>query len=125
MTRSAVRIPGDGSARRSARSRLPLILLCLLSLTVQAYLTQTHFHPAPERPVAGQQAPGGGKQPVGDAGHCFLCHQAAAAGAYLTAAPVLHVMPRAVLAFVPVIAETPFALRALSHGWRGRGPPRF
>jgi hypothetical protein len=125
MTRFASQDSGNGGARRSALLRLPLVLLCLLSLTVQGYLIQTHFHPAAERLVAGSHDTGGEKQPPADAAHCFICHQAAAAGAYLLAVPSLHVAPRLVLVFVPLIAQPSFTVRAVSHRWHGRGPPRF
>ena len=58
------RARNDGGAARHRLLRVTLVLLCLLSLTFQGYLTQTHFHAPHERHVVGQDDPSNSKRPA-------------------------------------------------------------
>ena len=99
-----------------SRTRLWLILLALLTFTVQTYVTQTHIHNV----AAGKQVPG----KLDDQASCAVCQAALHGGHYLT--PQASGFTPLMLSSIGISLATRVAIfvQSASHGWTSRGPPR-
>ena len=105
-----------------------LALLLLACLLVQGTLVQSHLHftgRADLRFASGEQVSQLSKPVTGDAAtDCWLCHEAAMAGAYLL--PNATIVPSApawtLWLFQASIAE--FSLPSPPLGWLSRAPPQ-
>jgi hypothetical protein len=105
-----------------------LVSALLLALVVQGFATQTHLHWqnafldrfAP----AANHLPGQDKYPLNeDPANCPICEQIADAGEYVVPAwlsPFLLVLAISTIEFVNIALP---GFDAISHSWRGRGPP--
>ena len=103
-----------------------LIASILLALAVQGYATQTHLHGLFPDSVASQvsHAPGHNKVPLNDdPASCPICQQIVHASQFV--APAWLTPFLLVLAFSTIeIADIALPrFNAVSHSWRGRGPP--
>jgi hypothetical protein len=108
-----------------------LVLFTLFAFTAQAYLVQTHIHlPTTDRAVVdlldGPPTPANhGKAPAkDDSANCPLCQQSAMAGQFLTPAAAAVLLPSLGYSVIIVAAPASTLFAAVTHIWRGRGPPR-
>jgi hypothetical protein len=108
-----------------------LVLLTLFAFTAQSYLVQTHIHlPTTDRAIVdlldGPVTPADhNKAPAkDDPANCPLCQQSAMAGQFLTPAAAAILLPS--LSYSVIVVATPAStlFAAVTHIWRGRGPPR-
>jgi hypothetical protein len=122
------------------RSRILVILLAFVALTIQTLFIQSHIHIA--------QAPGKvqsvslitlvagtadthsagaprDKYPVNeDPSNCPLCQAFGHSGQFLASTAVLVSLPYSITVSFIVFSETVPALFAVSHSWQGRAPPQ-
>ncbi len=101
------------------------VLMALL-LMVQGYGVQTHIHQqaAGQAKIALGGSQGHDKYPAGDDLNCPLCQQLSHAGQFIA--------PNWALSFLRVLSVSTADMAsavlphydAVSHSWRGRGPPR-
>jgi len=115
------------SAHRPSARRLLLVAMMLLAFLFQGYATQTHIHKQDGHSGAVTLNTGKAdhaKYPANnDPLNCPLCQQINHAGQYTVPA---WLMPFLILDTVSVIeiATLPMPhFDAVSHSWRGRGPP--
>jgi hypothetical protein len=108
-----------------------LVLFTLFAFTAQAYLVQTHIHlPTTDRTVVdlldGPISPADhGKAPAkDDPSNCPLCQQSAMAGQFLTPAAAAVLLPSLGYSVITVASPVSTLVAAVTHIWRGRGPPR-
>jgi hypothetical protein len=117
---------GRQAGRRSA-GRLVLVGALLLALIVQAFATQTHIHGQFPDTAASQanHAPGHGKLPLNDdPARCPICQEIVHAGQFVAPAwlsPFLLILAISTIEIANVLMPR---FDAVSHSWRGRGPPR-
>jgi hypothetical protein len=109
-------------------ARLRLIVFTALALFLQSYATQTHLHQSSAGASASIYAPaqtGQHHQPAGDdTDNCPLCHSFYS-GQYVAPSLAAWFLP---LLAVSIIDATPGVsphYDAVSHSWRGRGPPHI
>lgn len=115
-----------GLVKRPSAWRWNLVASVLLALFLQGYITQTHFHGlVPDSVVSqGSHAPGHDKYPLNDdPARCPVCQQIVhgsqfVAPAWLT--PFLLVLAISTIEIADVALPH---FNAVSHSWRGRGPP--
>lgn len=152
------RIITNGHAKRSAArntasaanaspkilcSRILVILLAFLALTVQALVVQSHIHipqaaskvqsdslitfagsTADTRAENSTNAPRD-KYPLNqDPSNCPLCQEFGHSGQFLASTSVLFSLPYSVALNFNVVRETISPLFAVSHSWQGRAPPQ-
>lgn len=112
--------------KRESAWRRFLVAFLLLTLVAQGYITQTHLHGVFPDSVASQSnhAPGHDKYPLNDdPARCPVCQQIVhgsqfVAPAWLT--PFLLVLAISTIEIADVALPH---FNAVSHSWRGRGPP--
>lgn len=104
--------------------RLLLVAFMLLAFAVQGYVTQTHIHRQNDSAaILVLKAPGHAKLPLENPVNCPVCQQAGHAGQFVVPA---WLAPFLILDAVSVIEIAAFEVPrfdAVSHNWRGRGPP--
>jgi hypothetical protein len=99
-------------------------MLVAILLALQAFVVQTHIHPAstlsvsaPASAHARPAAPADAQAP------CPLCEELALAGHVLPPVPIALVHAAAVTFLFSPRAATADAPRTISHRWRSRAPP--
>jgi hypothetical protein len=105
-----------------------LVSVLLLALVVQGFATQTHLHWQKVSPdsftAAANHLPGHDKNPLSeDPANCPICEQIIHAGQFVAPAwlnPFLLVLAISTIEIVNITAP---GFDAISHSWRGRGPP--
>ena len=105
-----------------------LVSVLLLALVVQGFATQTHLHWQKISPdsfaAAANHLPGHDKNPLNeDPANCPICEQIIHAGQFVAPAwlsPFLLVLAISTIEIVNVALP---GFDAVSHSWRGRGPP--
>jgi hypothetical protein len=105
-----------------------LVSVLLLALVVQGFVTQTHLHWQKVSPssstAAANHLPGPDKSPRNeDPANCPICEQIIHAGQFVAPAwlnPFLLVLAISTIEIVNITAP---GFDAVSHSWRGRGPP--
>lgn len=104
-----------------------LAALLLLVFAVQNYVVQTHIHFAPAHAasaLAVSQHNPAPANPADDPATCPVCQDLAAAGHYLTPAPLAFGLPGFIAVAAALFAAFPAPATAPAHGWQSRGPPR-
>jgi hypothetical protein len=102
------------------------VAFMLVALMAQGYLTQTHIHGLLSDSVASQEnhAPGHTKIPLNDdPARCPICQQIVHASQFVAPAwltPFLLVLAISTIEIADVALPR---FNAVSHSWRGRGPP--
>lgn len=115
-----------GLAKLGSAWRRLLVAFLLLTLVAQGYVSQTHLHGLFPDTAASQanHAPGNDKYPLNDdPARCPVCQQIVhgsqfVAPAWLT--PFLLVLAISTIEIVDIALPH---FNAVSHSWRGRGPP--
>jgi hypothetical protein len=111
--------------RQSAWRRL-FVAFMLVALMAQGYLTQTHIHGLLSDITVSQQshAPGHTKFPPNDdPARCPVCQQIVHASQFVAPAwltPFLLVLAISTIEIADIAMPR---FNAVSHNWRGRGPP--
>jgi hypothetical protein len=111
---------------RSSAWRRFLVAFILLALVVQGYVAQTHIHGLFPDNVASQAShtPGHSKYPPNDdPARCPICQQIVHGSQFVAPA---WLTPFLLALAISTIEITDVALprfNAVSHSWRGRGPP--
>jgi hypothetical protein len=102
--------------------------LMVLVLLLQSYATQTHIHKAaalaahaalnlPAPPTHDKYPPG--DDPV----NCPICQQMAHAGQFIAPAWLLPLLVMTAVVTIHIVTSIVPHYDAVSHSWRGRGPP--
>jgi hypothetical protein len=119
-------LPARTAAFSPLGTRL-LALFALLAFALQGLAIQTHLHGAPASTahLVQASAPAGGdrRDPL-DPATCALCQELAHAGAALTPAPILTVLPLDWTRTVFIVPVSAAAGLAPHTGWQSRAPPR-
>jgi hypothetical protein len=105
--------------------RLVLLVFVAAALFLQAYVTQTHIHPQTHAVAASAHADHQGKshQPASDdTDNCPLCHSFYS-GQYVTPSLAATFLPILAVSIIDATSGTILPVAAVSHSWRGRGPP--
>jgi hypothetical protein len=116
-----------GLTKRQPAWRQFLLALTVLALVAQGYTTQTHIHGLSPDSVASQasHAPGHDRYPLNDdPARCPVCQQIVHASQFVAPA---WLTPFPLVLAVSTIEIADIALphfNAVSHSWRGRGPPQ-
>ena len=105
-----------------------LVSALLLALVFQGFATQTHLHWQSDFPDSAASTvhhqPGHDRYPLNDdPANCPICEQIIDAGHFVTPAwlnPFLLVLAISTIEFVNIALP---GFDAISHSWRGRGPP--
>jgi hypothetical protein len=115
-------------------NRVLLIAFTVLTLVLQSYATQTHFHKASEfRSVSFlhaqklQDLPHGQKNRLpstSDSDNCPLC-QSLYNGQYVTPSLATYFLPKLAVSIIDATSIVSPHYDAVSHSWRGRGPPQI
>ncbi|HZQ40680.1 MAG TPA: DUF2946 family protein [Rhizomicrobium sp.] len=106
--------------------RFVAALIALFSLTLQAYVVQTHIHVRGVEITALGQA-GHHPTPLGDKDNpddCPICQAFATAGAFVTPAQIILALVLAFVLTAPFIALPATAEPLLARNWQSRAPPR-
>jgi hypothetical protein len=132
---------GGAVALTAPPRRLLLTLFCLLAFSFQSYIAQTHIHVpgttdpgitatvSPKATVSAADVKKQGERKKipnnDDTANCPLCQTVLHAGAFLTPALLVLLLPDtlAVVGLTPVVA--PQHERAPAHAWHSRGPPQL
>jgi hypothetical protein len=113
-------------AERTSAWRRFFVAFMLVALVAQGYVTQTHLHGLLPDSVASQanHAPGHDKYPLNDdPARCPVCQQIVHASQFVAPAwltPFLLVLAISTIEIADVALPR---FNAVSHSWRGRGPP--
>jgi hypothetical protein len=116
----------SGPVERQSAWRRLLVASILLVLVVQGYATQTHLHGLfPDSAIStSDHSPGHTKYPLNDdPARCPVCQQIAHASQFVAPAwltPFLLVLAISTIEIADVALPR---FNAVSHSWRGRGPP--
>jgi len=131
---------GGALALAAPSRRLLLTLFCLLAFSLQSYIAQTHIHTpgttdpgisalvSSHGPVSADVKKQGDHKKIpanDDSANCPLCQAVLHAGAFLTPALLVLLMPDARAAIGPVLVVVPHREGAPSHAWHSRGPPQL
>ena len=115
-----------GLVKRQSAWRRFVVASILLALVLQGYVTQTHLHGLFPESVASQtsQAPGHDKYPLNDdPARCPVCQQIVHGSQFVAPA---WLTPFLLIRAISTVEIADIALphfNAVSHSWRGRGPP--
>ena len=115
-----------GPTERQSAWRRFFVAFMLVALVAQGYLTQTHIHGLLSDSVASQEnhAPGHTKIPLNDdPARCPICQQIVHASQFVAPAwltPFLLVLAISTIEIADIALPR---FNAVSHSWRGRGPP--
>jgi Protein of unknown function (DUF2946) len=113
-------------------NRLLLIAFTILCLVLQVYAAQTHFHTSSE--LRGASVPHAQTMQVSlhgqksrlpstnDTDNCPLC-QSLYNGQYVTPSHALYLLPILAVSIIDATSSVIPHYDAVSHSWRGRGPP--
>jgi len=120
-----------GSPDRRPNHRLLLVAVVLLAFVIQSFAVQTHIHPLPGASVdsALKAAVSGihhekGNSPTDDSpDNCPLC-QMFYGGQYVAPTALVFFLPMAAVSTIEIVLGVLPHYDAVSHSWRGRGPPR-
>jgi hypothetical protein len=140
--RSAARNPGAGAKalQRMPYSRVAVLVLALLALTIQMLAVQSHVH----RPLAAEYvlsdgltghiagAGSGHSSPVQhhkypddqDPSKCPFCQQLGHSGQFVASTVVLISIRCCVSVVFIAFSESARALCAVRHSWQSRAPPQ-
>jgi hypothetical protein len=123
--------------RRSSMARSAVVLLAFLALAIQTLVVQTHVHRAGEQGIISvlatdqtAKADPSGKTPVDkfpaneDPVNCPLCQEFHHSGAFVSPTAAVLALPFYVHLSLIVFNQPVIAVRALSHSWQGRAPPK-
>ena len=126
MNKAILRKTGVG--KRPIAWRPFLVAFMLLALVVQGYATQTHLHRQDGSTVsAALKADGSPKHdnfPVNDdPANCPACQQISHAGQYVAPAWLLPFLVLDAASTIEITTAVLLHYDAVSHSWRGRGPP--
>jgi hypothetical protein len=128
MTRGLRAKAGTAAALRDVAMRA-LVFLTLAAFTMQGFLTQTHIHGLTSSGVASiLDTFEGGKTPSkdptkNDEANCPLCQAFASAGSFVTPAAAAVLLPAFSVSIIDVVVHATSTSSAVTHSWRGRGPP--
>ncbi len=140
--RSAARktAPAASASRETAYSRILLILLAFVALTIQVMVVQSHIHTPPSAAkvqslslitvaagVGDDHSAGAprDKYPVNDdPSNCPLCQQFGHSGQFVASTTVLVSVPYFITVSFIVFCEALPVCLAVSHSWQGRAPPQ-
>jgi hypothetical protein len=140
---AARKTTGANASHETPRSRILLILLALVALTIQTLVIQSHVH-GPQAAsrvqsanlitlgagladTKGDQATGarGDKYPVNDdPSNCPLCQAFGHSGQFVASTAILVSLPYFIAVSFVVFRESVPALFALRHSWQSRAPPQ-
>jgi hypothetical protein len=115
-----------GLVKRQSAWRWCLVASIVLAVVLQGYVTQTHLHGLFSESVASQakHAPGHDKFPLNDdPARCPVCQQIVHGSQFVAPA---WLTPFLLVLAISTIEIADIALphfNAVSHSWRGRGPP--
>ena len=112
--------------RRQSAGRLILVGALLLALVVQGYTNQTHIHGQfPDTfDSHGNHSPGQSKVPLNDDPvRCPICQQIVHAGQFVAPAWLTPFLLVLAISRIEISDTALPRFNAVSHSWRGRGPP--
>jgi hypothetical protein len=116
------------AAARGAFSHA-LVFLTLLAFAFQGFVTQTHINaptigaPAAADPFDGVKAPAKNAPTKNDEANCPLCQAFASSGHFVTPAVAAILSPTFSVSVIQLAPLGASFVHAVSHAWRGRGPP--
>ena len=114
-------------AHRANAWFLAVLLVSLIAVTWQSFVTQTHIHPS--APASGSQsATAQFSRPIPKSGlpiDCPICHDSALAGHYLSSGAPVLLAPIPAILWLFVAAPLVSGRRDRSHAWRSRAPPHY
>jgi hypothetical protein len=109
-------------------SHFLVVAFTALTLFLQSYATQTHFHKSSESSVAANahvvisQSQKGHLPSSNDSDNCPLC-QSLYNGQYVTPNFASYLLPQLAVSIIEAVSPVRPHYDAVSHSWRGRGPP--
>jgi len=101
--------------------RLLLIVCAALALFLQSYAVQTHFH---EQAQTISQTGQHHAPLTNDADNCPLCHSFYS-GQYVAPSLASWYLPLLSVSIIDTVTGVSPHYDAVSHSWRGRGPPHI
>ncbi|HVW74556.1 MAG TPA: DUF2946 family protein [Rhizomicrobium sp.] len=105
--------------------RLVLIVCATLALFLQSYAVQTHFHARSMVSMQAASQTGKHHAPAGDdSDNCPLCHSFYS-GQYVAPSLASWFLPLLAVSIIDTATGASPHYDAVSHSWRGRGPPRI
>ena len=105
--------------------RLLLIVFAALALFLQSYATQTHFHQQSGTSIQASGQTGKHHQPASDdTDNCPLCHSFYS-GQYVAPSLAAWFLPILSVSIIDATSGVSPHYDAVSHSWRGRGPPHI
>ena len=116
----------DRLSRAQVAWRRFIVAFLLLALVAQGYATQTHFHGLFPDSLASQpnHSPGHDKYPLNDdPARCPVCQQIAHAGQFVAPAWLTPFLLALAISTIEIANVALPHFNAVSHSWRGRGPP--
>jgi hypothetical protein len=119
-----------GLAKHPSGGRLFFAGLIAFALFVQGYATQTHFHKLTGTPtniaLKANGSPEHDRYPLNnDPINCPICQQISHAGQYVAPAWLLPFLILASVSKIEITTSVMPHYDAVSHSWRGRGPPLY
>ena len=118
---------------RRSNGRLLLIAFVLLAFVIQSFAVQTHIHPLSSvsvesalkatAPAAASHHKKGGSPADDNPDDCPLC-QLLYSGQYVAPTTLVFFLPMAAISTIEIAIGVMPHYDAVSHSWRGRGPPR-
>jgi hypothetical protein len=109
-------------------SHFLVVAFAALVLVLQSYATQTHLHKSSESSVATNahaviwQSHKSHQPSSNDSDNCPLC-QSLYNGQYVTPSFASYLLPQLAVSIIEVVSPVRPHYDAVSHSWRGRGPP--
>jgi hypothetical protein len=136
FAKRAMRSGQTSKIRLDTRSpnRLLVVAFTILALILQSYATQTHIHKSSElggisvaHAKVVQLALQGQKKRLpstNDTDDCPLC-QSLYNGQYVTPSFAIYFLPKLAVSIIEATSSVSPHYDAVSHSWRGRGPPQI
>jgi hypothetical protein len=125
---TAALFSGRNLAKRSSIERLLLAGFMALAFFFQGYATQTHIHKQTDGATSIVSKVDGSSRPSkvpdnDDPANCPICQQISHAGQYVAPTWLLSFLILAAVSTIEIVNFSIPRFDAVSHSWRGRGPP--
>jgi hypothetical protein len=116
--------------RHSSTGRLLLVAFMALTLFFQGYVTQSHFHTQNELTNTNVLKAGGApghdnNTPSDDPDNCPICQQLMHAGQFVAPTSLVYFSALLAISVIEIVTLAIPRFDAISHSWRGRGPPHI
>jgi len=119
--------------RRLFVGRILLVVVTILSFTLQSYVTQTHIHGTSQgfdidaiAKIVAANSPAHSKSPLDDGdADCPFCQAVAHAGAFFTPITPILILPFIWVKTVAITIITRVVASTTAHNWQSRAPPRY